>query len=89
LCHLRIRKEISIRDLHERTGALVREAATGHYAVIFTDRGRPVATMTPCVETQPRRRFSERVILPGFAKTERLRVAGDSTLGISEDRDRD
>ncbi len=82
------RKEISIRDLHERTGSLVREAAAGHYAVIITDRGRPVATITPYVETKPRGRFSERVILPAFAKTERLLIAGDSTLGISEDRDR-
>ena len=82
------RKEVSIRDLHERTGALVREAATGRYAVIITDRGRPVATIAPYIEAKPRVRFSERVILPAFAKNERLLVAGDSTLGISEGRDR-
>lgn len=50
MCHMNTRKEISIRDLHERTGALVREAAAGHYAVIITDRGRPVATMTPFID---------------------------------------
>ena len=73
--------------MHERTGSLVREAAAGGYAVVVTDRGRPVATLAPYVEPDERRRFRDRVLLPEFAALTRV-VDGDSSAGISEDRER-
>ena len=88
LCHMTPIKNISIRDLHARTGALVREAAAGAYAFVVTDRGRPVATISPFVESEPRRSFRDRRILPTFAKIERRGLTGDSTKGISADRER-
>ncbi len=82
-----LNRRISIRELHERTGALVREAATVGHAVVVTDRGRPVATLAPYVERDERRSFRDRVVLPEFAVLER-RIDGDSAIGISEDRSR-
>ncbi len=80
-------RRISIRELHERTGTLVREAAAAGYAVVVTDRGRPVATLAPYVERDARRTFRERVLLPQFAALKR-RIAGDSSVGIADDRSR-
>ena len=81
-------KRISLRELHERTGSLVREAAAGGYAVVVTDRGRPVATIVPYAEHDERRRFRDRALSPAFAAIQKRRIKGDSSLGISEDRDR-
>jgi prevent-host-death family protein len=39
-------KQVSVRELHERTGAIVELAATGH-VVIVVKRGRPVAEVRP------------------------------------------
>ena len=80
-------RRISIRELHERTGAVVREAAAAGYAVVVTDRGRPVATLAPYVERHERRSFRHRTLLPEFASLTR-RTVSDSAVGISEDRDR-
>ena len=82
-------KSVSIRDLHERTGALVREAAAAAYGVVVTDRGRPVATIVPFVAAEPRRSFRDRRIVPGFAKASARIYPGDSGIGVSDDRDRD
>ena len=80
-------RRISIRELHERTGSLVREAAAAGYAVVVTDRGRPVATLAPYVERDDRRTFRDRVLLPQFAAIKR-KIAGDSSVGIADDRSR-
>ena len=80
-------RRISIRELHERTGALVREAAAARDVVVVTDRGRPVATLAPYVERDGRRTFRERVLLPEFAALKR-RIIGDSAVGIADDRSR-
>ncbi len=87
LCHMSPIRRISIRELHQRTGALVREAASVGYGVVVTDRGRPVATLTSYVERDQRRSFRNRVLLPEFAALTRNTVS-DSAVGISDDRDR-
>lgn len=81
-------KRITLKELHEKTGTLIREAAAAGYSVVVTDRGRPVATVLPYDDTHERRRFSERVLRPDFARlVEGHPVSGDSTAGISADRD--
>ena len=80
-------RRISIRELHEHTGTRVREAAAAGYAVVVTDRGRPVATLAPYVERDARRTFRERVPLPEFAAFKR-RIVGDASVGIADDRSR-
>lgn len=77
-------KRISIRQLHEHTGKLVREPPSGGY--IITDRGQPVARIVPLDEAPRGTPFAERVLRPAFARLKKVR--GDSTIGISEDRDR-
>lgn len=77
-------KKISIRDLHEHTGKLVREAATGGY--IVTDRGQPVARIVPLDEAPRGTPFAQRVLRPGFVRMKK--ISGDSTIYLREDRDR-
>ena len=76
-------RKISIRQLHEATGKLVREAATEPYVV--TDRGRPVAVLGP---VRPPRRgitFAERTLRPALARMKP--VKWDSTKAVRDDRD--
>jgi prevent-host-death family protein len=81
-------KRITLKELHEKTGSLVRESATSGYAVVVTDRGRPVATILPYQEQHERRRFSERVLRPDFTRLVLGHaVAGSSTETVSADRD--
>ena len=73
-------KVVSIRELHEHTGELVRQALKE--PILVTDRGRQVAMLKAItgVETSgklfPKRKLSS---LP--------KVAVDSTIYISEERD--
>ncbi len=81
-------KEISIRELHRRTGAWVR-AARKYGSIIVRDRNVAVARITPFSEEapvnvfehwKPRRKFAERWDRP---------VGGRPVEDIvSEDRDR-
>ena len=80
-------RRISLRELHERTGSLIREAAAAGYSVVVTDRGQPVATITPFHAESERRRFAERTLLPAFAALQKRTLNGDSSLGVSADRD--
>jgi antitoxin (DNA-binding transcriptional repressor) of toxin-antitoxin stability system len=83
---------ISIRELHARTGHYVRRAAIS--PVVVMDNGRPVAELrslsghpaTPRTKSEPK--WKKRVLLPGYAAIMDTPVGGDSTVGISEDRDR-
>ena len=78
-------KEISIRDLHQRTGVWVRRAAD-EGRIVVKDRGRPVATLVPYADDEtggvP---FAKRKLVPGFAALPR--IEGDCTEDISRDRD--
>lgn len=77
-------KRISIRQLHEHTGKLVREPPSGGYVV--TDRGQPVARIVPLDEAPSGPPFSARVLRPALARMKPIRW--DSTKAVRDDRDR-
>jgi prevent-host-death family protein len=84
-------KTVTIRELHSRTGELVRQASR-HGEIRVTDNGRIVAKILP--EAEP-------ALVPYFARRQyvsprikrliesgRLGAGGtDSTIAISEDRE--
>ena len=73
-------KTVTIRDLHHRTGEVVRAAA--HEKILITERGRAVALLKGVqVAELSGRPFPKR----DRRKMPRVRV--DSTVYISEDRD--
>jgi hypothetical protein len=76
-------KTVSIRELHERTGALVREAALSPLRI--TDRGRVVAILQP-----PGATIRDGIPLPDreawIATLPKQTI--ESTSVVSEDRDR-
>ena len=79
-------KTVSIRELHEKTGAWVRLAET-HEQIIITDRGQPVASLSPYREPAKRNRFRARAVLPAYAKLRgKLSGGTDSSSIISKDR---
>jgi prevent-host-death family protein len=83
-------KTISIRELHEKTGALVREAAE-YGEILVTDRGKAVAKILPETERKDAPYFSNRKVSSAFRKLldrGKLQGGADSTIIISEDRDR-
>jgi antitoxin (DNA-binding transcriptional repressor) of toxin-antitoxin stability system len=82
-------KTISIRELHTRTGELVR-AASWHGEIRVTDHGRVVAKILP--ETEPAQvpYFARRKVSAAFKRLDESGKTGrgtDSTIGISEDRE--
>jgi antitoxin (DNA-binding transcriptional repressor) of toxin-antitoxin stability system len=77
---------ISLRELHHRTGALVRQAAT-HGALVVTDRGVPVAELRPYRAPSAKGRWARRRLLPEYARIMNRPVPGDITESISADRD--
>jgi len=83
-------KTICIRELHEKTGAWVRQAV--HYGEIeVTDHGKTVARILPHVHEPKAPYFARRKYTPAFRKLMeggKLRGGTDSTVIISEDRDR-
>ena len=78
-------ERVSIRDLHLKTGELVRRAALGE-GVVVTERGHPVASIIPVRPGDLGTPFSERRTLPEFDALPF--TSGDSTKYVSEDRDR-
>lgn len=81
-------KEISLRDLHRRTGAWVR--ATRKYGPILVRDGRtPVATLTAVSEEPRTNVFARWKPLKRFAKALDRPVGGTPVEAIiSRDRDR-
>lgn len=78
-------ERVSIRDLHLKTGELVRRAALGE-GVVITDRGRPLASIIPVRPDDLSTPFADRRTLPEF---DALPVTGgDATEHVSEDRER-
>ncbi len=84
--------QVSVRELHARTGHYVRKAA-GNQRVIVTDHGKPIAELAPLSANDPKPFFSRRKLRTDFAK---LSAAGkfrppagtrDITDLISEERD--
>jgi prevent-host-death family protein len=82
-------KTITIRELHGRTGELVRSASR-HGEIRVTDNGRVVAKILP--ETEPAQvpYFARRKVSAAFRRLDESGKTGrgtDSTIGISEDRE--
>jgi prevent-host-death family protein len=79
-------KTISIRELHARTGAWVREAErAGEIAI--TDRGRVVARILPAAGLGSVPYFARRRLLPEYQAFEGTLGGGtDSTDIVSDDR---
>lgn len=83
-------KTITIRELHEKTGRWVREAAR-HGEILVTDRGKTVAKIVPQPPESEVPYFARRKLSPAFRKlmeSGKLSGGTDSTQIISEDRDR-
>ena len=82
-------KTITIRELHERTGRWVREAAR-HGQIIVTDSGRPVARLVPEQQAAEAPYFARRKRSARFRKLDdsgKMAKGTDATQAISEDRD--
>jgi antitoxin (DNA-binding transcriptional repressor) of toxin-antitoxin stability system len=82
-------KTISIRELHTRTGELVR-AASWHGEIRVTDNGRVVAKILPEAEPAQVPYFARRKVSAAFKRLDESGKTGrgaDSTIGISEDRE--
>lgn len=81
-------KTISIRELHARTGHWVRYAA-GNGGVTVTDNGTPVATLESIDDSlSAKMTLHDRPMVSGYKAIMDQPVKGDSTEGISDDRDR-
>ena len=83
--HIVHMKEISIRDLHLKTGEWIRKVSL-EQKIVITERGRPVATLVPFQSGDKATSFQQRKLVQGFAKLPPIQH--DSTGGISADRDR-
>jgi prevent-host-death family protein len=82
-------KSITIRELHARTGELVR-AASRHGEIQVTDNGRVIAKILPQATPAEVPYFARRKPSPAFKRLDASGKTGrgaDITLGISEDRD--
>ena len=82
-------KTITIRELHTRTGALVREASR-HGEIRVTDRGRVIARIVPEAERAEVPYFARRRPSAAFKRLDESGRTGrgtDSTAAISEDRE--
>lgn len=81
-------KEISIRELHRRTGAWVR-AARKHGVILVRDRHVPVATLTPVSgEPQVNRFVNWRPLKKFRAALDRPVGGSPVEIAIEQDRDR-
>lgn len=82
-------KEISIRELHARTGYWLREVAE-YGEIQVTDNGKPIAKLlpnTPADETPYFARRKKSAAFERLERSERLRGGRDSTAGIAEERE--
>ena len=82
-------KTVTIRELHARTGKLVREAVQ-HGEIHVTDNGRSVAKILPMTESNEVPYFARRKLSSAFQKLDKNGRAGrgtDATQIISEDRE--
>lgn len=81
-------KEISIRELHRRTGAWVRNARK-YGSILVRDRQRPVARITPADDEPEVNRFASWKPLKRFAAALDRQVGGRPVEDlVSENRDR-
>ncbi len=86
MCHM---KTVTIRELHTRTGRVVRQASR-HGEILVTDRGTVVARILPHIERRETPYFARRKVSVAFRRLDESGRTGrgtNSTIGISEDRD--
>ncbi len=84
MCHM---KTISIRELHERTGAWVRKAAEVG-SITVTERGRPIARLEAVEAPGRQNPFLTRKLRPGYKRLMGKLTGGtDSVTMVSEDRE--
>jgi len=82
-------KTVTIRELHAKTGELVREASR-HGQILVTDNGRTVAKIVPETEGTGVPYFAQRKPSTAFSKLDKSGKTGrgtDVTEMISEDRE--
>jgi antitoxin (DNA-binding transcriptional repressor) of toxin-antitoxin stability system len=82
-------KQVSLRQLHESTGSLVREARRLG-GLIVTDRGEPIARIEPVDARPAANPFRSRKLFPAYQRllrSGRLGRGADSTQIVSADRD--
>jgi prevent-host-death family protein len=82
-------KTVTIRELHARTGKLVREAAH-HGEIRVTDNGRAVVRIVPVTESSGLPYFAKRKLTAAFRKLDQSGRTGqgtDATEAISEERE--
>ena len=77
--------QITIRDLHMKTGAWVKKAEHRE-SIVVMDRRRPVAKLVPFTPEDQEMPFSERPLVKGFLSLPKL--PQDSTVFLSKDRER-
>ena len=82
-------KTVTIRELHAKTGELVREASR-HGHILVTDNGRTIAKIVPETNEPGVPYFARRRPSTAFAKLDASGKTGrgtDATQLISEDRE--
>jgi prevent-host-death family protein len=83
MCHM---KAISIRELHQRTGAWVRKAAELG-SITVTERGRPVARLEAVEGGGRRNPFLSRKLRPGYKRLMGTLTGGTDIVSmVSTDR---
>jgi antitoxin (DNA-binding transcriptional repressor) of toxin-antitoxin stability system len=81
-------RTISIRELHQRTGAWVRKAVELG-AITVTERGRPLVRLEAVSTSRPTNPFRSRRLRPGYARLRgKLGKGTESTTIVSDDRER-
>lgn len=86
VCHM---KEISVRELHSRTGHWLREVAK-YGEIRVTNNGTPIAKLVPSTPALEVPYFARRKKSAAFERLERrgkLRGGRDATIGITEERE--
>lgn len=82
-------KQVTLRELHENTGSLVREAVRLG-GMVVTDRGTPIARIEPADRQRVAKPFKQRRVLPAYQElldSGALQGGTDSTQMIRDDRD--
>ena len=82
-------KQVTLRELHENTGTLVREAVRMG-GIVVTDRGTPIARIEPTNRRPADQPFKRRRILSAYQElldAGALQGGTDSTQIVREDRD--
>lgn len=86
---MRHMKQVSLRELHEKTGSLIRDARRLG-GLIVTDRGTAIARIEPIDPRPAPNPFLSRTVLPAYQRllrSGRLGRGTDSTRSVSDDRD--